>query len=142
MELVLLVLILNQEGDSLLAQFIGNQGSKAVDEAHSIAKEFSEGDKIYEWSMESRLELVVEKKESECIEGCEGHWLRCAHEIIERNGISLPFFCNALYVSIIQGRGMHQHVFIHGPADTGKRNLYKLKRAETTQNDLKQAETS
>ena len=120
LELTRLAVIRNREGDSLLAQFIANRGSKAVDEALSIAKEFNEAEKMYERSMKSRLELLVEKKESECTEGCEGRWLRCALEIIEGNGINLDFFCNALHVAITRGRGKYQNVFIHGPANTGK----------------------
>ena len=53
-----------------------------LDEALAIAKEFSEAEKMFKRSMKSRLELLVEKKESECAEGCEGRWLRCTLEIV------------------------------------------------------------
>ena len=123
MELTHFAVIRNREGASLLA--IANRGSKAEDEALSIAKEFSEAEKMYEWSMKSRLELLVEKKKSELAEGCEGCWLPCALEIIEGNGINKPFFCSGLYVAITQGRGKYQNVFIHGPATLEKLSCFR-----------------
>ena len=38
-------------------------------------------------SKKSRIELLHEASQGECVMGCDGQWLFCALEILEQNGI-------------------------------------------------------
>ena len=74
----------SREGKKSLAEFIANRGSKAVDEAVSLAKEFSEAEEKPHRSKKSRLDMLQESKDSECVNGCEGKWLEAARQLLER----------------------------------------------------------
>ena len=120
LELVSLAVIQNKEGNTSLAQFIANRGSKAVDEALSLAKEFSEAGEKFSRSQKSRVEILREAFESNCVAGCEGKWCLAAVKLLESHGIMVSTFSTALYKAVDKGRGKYQNVFIHGPANTGK----------------------
>ena len=74
LELVSLAVIQNKDGNTSLAQFIANRGSAAVDEALSLAKEFSEAGEKFSRSQKSRVQILREAFESNCVAGCEGKW--------------------------------------------------------------------
>ena len=61
----------NREGKSALAEFIANRNNK-VDEALAVAKEFSEAEAKFLRSKKSRIQLLHEAREGNCIEGCDG----------------------------------------------------------------------
>ncbi len=120
LELSRLAMVQHREGNSLLAEFIANRGSKAVDEALCLSTEFLEVEQVYDRAQKSRVQLLIERKERPCADSCEGRWLQFAMQIIQGNGIDLKFFCNALYTALSKGRGKYQNVYVHGPANTGK----------------------
>lgn len=120
LELVSLAVTRNREGDLSLAQFIANRGSKAVDEALSLAKEFSEAEKNFARSKKSRVEILQEAFQSNCAISCDGKWRPAAVELLESHGIMVSTFCTAVYTALEQGRGKYRNIYIHGPANTGK----------------------
>ena len=120
LELVSLAAAQVREGKTALAEFIANRGSKAVDEAIQLAKEFAEAETRLNRSKKTRIELLEEELTGECIEGCEGRWLRAAEELLQRHEIEKRSFCNAIYSALEKGRGKYRNVYIHGPANCGK----------------------
>ena len=74
--LVCLATAHEREGKKSLAQFIANRGHKAVDEALALAKEFSDAESRYERSTKTRVQILEESKDGECLEGGEGSGLR------------------------------------------------------------------
>ena len=72
LQLVSLAAAQVREGKIALAEFIANRGSKAVDEAIQLAKEFAEAETRLNRSQKTRIELLEEELTGECIEGCEG----------------------------------------------------------------------
>ena len=60
-------------------QFIANRGHKAVDEALCLAREFSEVESKLERSKKTRMEILHEAKERECVATCEGKRLEAAN---------------------------------------------------------------
>ena len=72
LELVSLAAAQVREGKTTGAEFIANRGSKAVDEAIQLAKEFAEAEARLNRSRKSRIELLEEELTGECIDGCEG----------------------------------------------------------------------
>ena len=68
LELVSLAAAQVREGKTALAEFIANRGSKAVDEAIQLAKEFAEAETRLNRSKKTRIELLEEELTGECIE--------------------------------------------------------------------------
>ena len=120
LQLVSLAAQQNREGHTALAEFIANRGSKAVDEALSVAKEFAEAEAKLARSNKTRIELLCDMEQRACSDGCGGRWLTAAVEVLESNGILVSSFCSAVYAALKDGRGKYRNVFIHGPANSGK----------------------
>ena len=125
LELVSLSAAQVREGKTTLAEFIANRGSKAVDEAIQLAREFAEAETRLNWSRKSRVELLEEELTGECTDGCQGRWLTAAKELLQRHEIEEHSFCNAIYNALEKGRGKYRNVYIHGPANCGKSLLYR-----------------
>ena len=103
-----------------------------VDKALPLAKEFSVAEAKQEHSKKSRVQLLEEQRNTECHEGCHGDWLSAAIKLLERHGIVVSAFCEAIYSALAQGRGKYRNVYIHGPCNTGK-NLYLVTSEESVQ---------
>ena len=76
--------------------------------------------KTLERSKQSRIDLLIGAKNSACVEGCNGDWLNCAVEILQRNGVSREFLANAVHELLPKGRGKYRNVTIVGPVNYGK----------------------
>ena len=125
LELVSLAAAQVREGKTALADFIANRGSKALDEAIQLAKEFAEAETRLNRSKKTRIELLEEELTGEYLEGCEGRWLRAAEELLQRHEIEKRSFCNAIYSALEKGRGKYRNVYIHGLQIAGNRLLYR-----------------
>lgn len=119
-QVVCLAVQQKREGNTALAEFIANKGDNAVDEALSVAKEFSEAEAKLARSKKTRIDILREAKDKGCCEGCEGKWLEAAERLVESNGIPLQFFCQSVFTALEKGRGKYQNIYIHGPANCGK----------------------
>ena len=71
-------------------------------------------------SRKTCLELLTEAAEGECVDGCEGNWLRLAEEVLTTNIIELTEFATAVYNLLDKGRGKYRNVMLTGPANCGK----------------------
>lgn len=120
LELVCLAVSQNREGKTSLAEFIANKGSKAVDEAIALAKEFGEAEAKLARSKKTREQLLEESRNGPCSVGCQGQWLQSARKLLESHGIIISAFCKAVYTALTKGRGKYQNIYIHGPANSGK----------------------
>ena len=115
LELVSLAAAQVRERKTTLAEFIANRGSKAVDEAIQLAKEFAKAEARLNRSRKSRIELLQEE-----LTGCEGKWLTAAKQLLQHHEIEERSFCNAIYNALEKGRGKYRNVYVHGPANCGK----------------------
>ena len=120
LELVCLAIEQEREGKTSLAEFIANKGTKAVDEALAIAKEFGEAEAKSARSKKTRIQLLEECKDAKCCEGCQGSWIDAAESLLKRHEISIEAFCNAIYTALKDGRGKYRNIYIYGPANSGK----------------------
>ena len=103
-----------------LANFVTNRGQKAVSEALSLAKEFSEAEERLARSKKSRVQILRSAYQGTCTQGCQGEWYLSAVKLLEGHGILLTTFATAIYTALEKGRGKYQNIYIHGPANTGK----------------------
>ncbi len=111
---------LQLQGNSSLARFIANRGSKCVDNALSLAKELAESTETLLRQCKSRLDILRAELLQDCVTGCEKSWLNCAVEVVSQNGIDVPAFAKAIFDLLQLGRGKFRNVYIHGPANCGK----------------------
>ena len=120
LQLVCLAVQQNREGKTSLAQFIANRGNKAVYEAISLAREFSQAESLYLRAGKTRKQLLEEERAGECAAGCDGNWQTAATQLLASQGITKVEFCSAIHTALAKGRGKYQNVFIHGPTNCGK----------------------
>jgi len=66
----------------------------------------------------NRISLLQDKAKEDC--ACEGKWLQCAKEILEKNNINQEFFAETVFRAIEKGRSKHTNILITGPADCAK----------------------
>lgn len=109
-----------KNGKSNLAEFISNRGFRVVNEALSLAEEFQNAEAIYVRSSKTRLDILREQLELDCVQGCDKRWLSAALDLLNRNGINERFYCDAIYTALNLGRGKYRNIFIHGPSNCGK----------------------
>ena len=67
-----------------------------------------------------RMDIIREKKDSECIEECSGNWFRCALEVLYSNNVEPVAFAIAMRELLTKGRGKFRNILIIGPANCGK----------------------
>ena len=120
LELVCLAVEQQRQGKTDLAEFIANRGNRVVDEALSLAQEFSQAEEKSARLKKTRLEILEECQDQECSEGCEGKWIVAAERLLGAHGIVVKGFCNAIYTALKEGRGKYRNIYIYGPANTGK----------------------
>ena len=61
-------------------------------------------------SKKTRLELLQEAKEKECMEGCDGLRKICAKEFLANNQVPLQVFRDAVCDLLIKGRGKYRNI--------------------------------
>jgi len=110
----------NREGKKDLAEFICSRGGKAVDECIAVAMELSTAEEKYARSQKTRLQLLHEMGDGQCIDGCHGQWLEAAYVLLRKNEIEVSVFSKAVYALLEKGRGKYRNLFIHGAANCGK----------------------
>ena len=71
------------------------------------------------------MEILTEAFKSICPAGCNGLWLKCAREVLAKNGIDINEFANLVKESLTKGRGKHRNLMIVNPANCGKTFILK-----------------
>lgn len=119
-ELLVLAERQRKNGKSNLSEFISNRGYRVVNEALSLADEFENAEETLIRSKKSRIEILEENLDMQCVAGCEKRWLSAALQLLHRNGIDERFYCDAIYNALKLGRGKYRNIYIHGPSNCGK----------------------
>ncbi|XP_068696550.1 uncharacterized protein [Montipora foliosa] len=119
-ELLVLAKSQKNEGKTDLAEFIGNRGYKAGDEALTIGWDIEEAPSNLQRSQRTRMEILHAVKHQDCVEGCNTQWLCMARDILQRNGISETEFAEAVRTLLIKGRGKSRNILLIGPRNCGK----------------------
>ena len=108
------------EGKKDIAEFIVNRGSKVVADVINTTWEMECAKQKKARREKSRMQLLHEAREDNCVEGCNGLWLQLAKEVLENNGIILKSFQQAVINLLTKGRGKYRNIMIIGPANCGK----------------------
>ena len=110
LQLIALAMKQKNEGKTILAEFIANRGVKVVEEAPAKLARLQK----------SRLDLLNEAYNGECVADHSGQWMHCALTLLAQNDISLSTFSSAIFNALQLGRGKYRNVYIRSPANTGK----------------------
>ncbi|KAJ7394800.1 hypothetical protein OS493_000634 [Desmophyllum pertusum] len=76
-----------QEGKTDLAQFLISRAPRVVVDILNSAWKIETAQQKLARSKKTRMELLQEGRNGECIEGCNGEWLTCAQEILQNNSV-------------------------------------------------------
>ena len=119
-ELQALAYAQKQEGKTDVAEFLINRSPRVVSDVLNSAWQIENATQKLARSKKTRMELLQEASTGECIEGCNGQWLRCALEILDNNGVLPRVFSEAVRDLISKGHGKYRNIMIVGPANCGK----------------------
>ena len=103
-----------------MSQFIVNRGAKVVSEILETAWEMENSKEHLEREKKSRMQLLHDALQGECVEGRCGQWLTCAKEVLNRNGVSDQYFAQCVRELLEKGRGKYRNIMIVGVANCGK----------------------
>ena len=73
-----------KEGKTDLAEFIANRGCKAVEEALRVGWEMEEAPAKLERNQKTRMAILQEFLQEECVSACNKRWLTIAKDILQR----------------------------------------------------------
>ena len=109
-----------KEGKTDLAEFLISRSPRVVADIVNTSWEIEGASAKLSRAKKSRMQLLQEVSNTECVEGCNGQWLLSAMEILENNGIS-PLFCStAVKELLLKGRGKNRNILITGHANCSK----------------------
>lgn len=109
-----------REGKTDLAEFIVNRAPRVVSDIVKTAWDMENANATLQRSRKSRMLLLEEAGQDDCVDGCDGQWRLCAEEILENNGIDVERFRTAVNELLLRGRGKNRNLLLTGPTNCGK----------------------
>lgn len=109
-----------REGKTDLAEFLINRGTKVTNELITNAWEMEQAEAVQRRKEKSRLDLLGEARDDQCLCTEEGQWETCALEILANNNIPPQLFRECVIQLLVNGRGKYRNVMLTGPANCGK----------------------
>ena len=114
-----------EEGKKDLANYALSRSSKSLDELIQQTWKMKEASAVLKRQKASRMEIILEAAAGNCVENCEGVWLKCAEEVLVNNKLHPVLFAAAVRDLLMFGRGKYRNVMIVGPTNCGKTFLFK-----------------
>lgn len=109
-------------GEPDLQAFVLNRTPKALADLITMTWKLQNSENTVDDVRETktRMQILHDCLESDCIEGCNKEWLRCAKEILGFNSVNVYDFACAIRTALKQGRKKHRNILIVGDTDCGK----------------------
>ena len=107
-----------EKGDRRLYEFVLNRGNKKLNDLLDTVWELETAKEKQERASMSRIDILKEQLSVGCT--CEGQWLECALQILDKNCIDRSVFANAIVKLLVMGRGKGRNIYITGPANCCK----------------------
>ena len=108
------------EGKTDIAEFIVNRGAKVVADVLATTWELENSKDNLERQRKSRIQLLKEAREGECVQNCSGQWLISAKEVLQGNAVDINYFGHCVHELLEKGRGKYRNLMIVGPANCAK----------------------
>ena len=119
-ELLALADAQRKEGKKDLASFILCRSNKAIQELIDNTWRLQNARAKLDRKKKSRIELLRDARSAECVDGCNGEWIKCAREVLKNNKIHPVVFASALKDLLTKGRGKFRNVMLVGCSCSGK----------------------
>lgn len=68
----------------------------------------------------TRMQLLREFCDVDCVVGCSGQWLECAKQTLERNNYETAVLTEDVRLLLQMGREIYRNIHITGSANCGK----------------------
>ena len=88
-----------------LYSYIINRNTKKIDEIINTTWDIRNSIRELERSKKSRLDILSEYLEEDCVLGCNNKWLEAAINTIQNNDIDVNSFASAVKLLLEKGRG-------------------------------------
>ena len=124
-ELQALAYTQKREGKEDLMDFIIGRSRKAVSELLETTWEIKEAGEKIARAHKSRVEILREAGNEECLCATREEWLECARQVLQNNDIEERTFGRAIMTALEKGRGKYRNIMIIGPANCAKTFLLK-----------------
>jgi hypothetical protein len=108
-----------EEGRTDIALYVLNNTPRAL-KVMETCWEMVEAVDNEQRERKTRLQILEEAREGECVTGCDEQWKYLALQTLERNNCSAKEFGNTIKNALTNGRGKGRNVMIIGPANCGK----------------------
>ena len=108
------------EGKTDIAEFVFNRRPKVVAEVLNTAWEMNTAHDRLCRSRKSLIEILREAEQTQCVPQCNGLWIASAKQVLQRNGVDVKSFSDAVKEALDKGRGKYRNIMIVGPANCGK----------------------
>ena len=95
-----------------------------VSDVLQVAWEMEGAKETLERKRKSGLELLEEAIRGECVENCSGQWLKCACEVLQKNGVEESYFAERVYELLNKGRRKYRNIMIAGVENCEKTFLF------------------
>ena len=119
-ELLALAREQKREGKTDIAEFVVNRGAKVVADVLATTWEMENSKDNLERQKKSRIQLLKEARDGECVDSCSGKWLTSAKEVLESNGVDIQYFGQCVRNLLEKGRGKYRNLMIVGVANCAK----------------------
>ena len=113
-----------QAGKTDIAMFVLSWSSKALNDLIENTRAMEGAVEKVTRSNVAHIEIIRENVQAECVENCNGVWLRMAEQMLRNNKLHPFVLAEALRTLIIKGRGKRRNVMVIGPANCGKTFLF------------------
>lgn len=114
-----------EKGNIELANFVIGKDEKRRNSLISTSWKMKTASSVLEREAKSRMELLREAKEKDCIAGCGGRWLEQAAQTLSLNNISKVEFAANILDLLEKGRGKKRNILLVGNSNCGKTFLLK-----------------
>ena len=115
-----------QEGKKDLANYVLSRNTKSLNDVMRQTWKMKEVSSDLKRQQASRMELIRKAADAECLQDCDGAWLKCAQEVLISNKVHPILFAAAMRDVLQFGRGKHRNIIIVGPTNCGKTFLLEL----------------
>ena len=99
-------------GKTDLVEFILHRTPKALADLLDTTLKMKCAKEKFARMQKTCMEILTEAFKSICPAGCNRLWLKCAREVLAKNGIDINEFANLVKESLTKSRGKHRNLLI------------------------------
>ena len=104
-----------QEGKKDFANYVLSHNTKSLNDVIKQTWKMKESSSDLKRQQASRMELICKAADAECLQDCDGAWLKCAQEVLINNKVHPILFAAAMRDLLQFERGKHRNIIIVGP---------------------------